>query len=330
MKDQGIDCLILKDRFNKEWALNQNIAGYVFITKQKIDIVASNAHRHELDQYDVEFASSREEYRQLLQEKAEKTSGEIKTDTESEKIEELFNAEKTDIIKELRKIKTSEEIKNIKKACRITSKAIENCRKTLFNGLNEYEAINNIHNYYTEKSVQDAFITNKSLTLVNANCLTAHAEPRERVIQEEDLVIVDSGCRVNKYCSDITRTYSKNPSKQKKQLFKDLKNIQETILDEIESGKPISQLVKIRDKLAEEKGYNPTEHIIYSLGHSIGVQVHEKPGLNRSNDEKLEEGMVLTIEPGLHVPEVGGVRIEDTIVVKENGCEILSKAEKEM
>lgn len=330
MQEEEIDCIIIKDRFNKEWLLNKNITGYVFITKQEISIIASNAHRHELNQYNPEFASTRDEYQQLLEEKAGEIQGEVKTDTQSEKLNELFNTEQTNIIQDLRKIKTSEEIDNIRKACQITSKAIENCRKTLFKSTNEYQAINDIHKYYAEHGVQDAFITNKSLTLVNANCLTAHAEPRQRIIQDEDLVIVDSGCRVNNYCSDITRTYSENPSKEKKQLFNDLKDIQQTILNKVEAGKPISKLAELRDELAKEKGYKPKKHIIYSLGHSIGVQVHEKPSLNKSNDQELEKNMVLTIEPGLHVPEIGGVRIEDTVVVKENSCETLSKLDKEI
>ena len=330
MKEEGINCLILKDRFNKEWALNKNITGYLIITQNKTSIIASNAHRHENIEYETEFAASREEYQQLLEEKAEEITGKVKTDTESEKLEEIFNAEPTDIIQELRKIKTEKEVEKIKKACQITSKALKNSRETIFNGKNEYEIINDIHKYYAENGVQDAFITNKSLTLVNANCLTAHAEPRKRTIQNQDLVIVDSGCRYQKYCSDITRTYSKNPSKQKKQLFKDLKDIQQTILEEVEAGKKISELVKLRDEMAEEKGYDAREHILYSLGHSIGVQVHEKPSLNRSNDEKLKEGMVVTIEPGLHVPGIGGVRIEDTVLVKEKGCEILNEVDKEL
>jgi len=309
MKEKGINCLILKDRFNKEWALNKNITGYLIITQNKTSIIASNAHRHENIEYDVKFAASREEYQQLL--------------------EEIFDAE-PDIIQQLRKIKTEKEIKKIKKACQITSEALENSRKTLFNGKNEYQAINHIHQYYAENGVQDAFITNKSLTLVNANCLTAHAEPRKRTIQKEDLIIVDSGCRHQKYCSDITRTYSKKPSKQKKQLFKDLKDIQQTILEEIKAGKKISELVELRDQMAEEKGYDAREHILYSLGHSIGVQVHEKPSLNHSNNEKLKEGMVVTIEPGLHVPGTGGARIEDTVLVKENSYEILNEVDKEL
>ena len=330
MKEKEINCIILKNRFNKEWAINKNITGYLFITQQKTSIIASNAHRHEIGEFDADFAASREEYQQLLKEKAEKITGETKTDTESEKLKELFDAEQTNIIQELRKIKTDKEIEKIKKACQITSKALKNCRKTLFNGKNEYEAINNIHNFYTENCVQDSFITNKSLTLVNANCLTAHAEPKKRTIQDKDLVIVDSGCRHQKYCSDITRTYSKNPSQKQKKLFNDLKDIQQTILNKVEAGKNINKLVELRDKMAEEKGYDTRQHILYSLGHGIGVQVHEKPGLNRSNDEEIQEGMVLTIEPGLHVPGIGGVRIEDTILVKENGCKILSKANKEM
>ena len=330
MKEEEINCLILKDRFNKEWAIGKNITGYIFITQNKVSIIASNAHRHENIEYDAEFASSREEYQQLLEEKAEEITGEVRTDSESEKMEEIFNAGFIDIIQQLRKIKTDKEIEKIRKACQITSKALKNSRETIFNGKNEYQAIKDIRKYYAENGVQDAFITNKSLTLVNANCLTAHAEPRKRTIQNEDLVIVDSGCRYQNYCSDVTRTYSENPSDEKKQLFKDLKDIQQTILEEIKAGKKISELVKLRDEMAEDKGYNTREHILYSLGHSIGVQVHEKPSLNRSNDEKLKEGMILTIEPGLHVPGTGGARIEDTILVKENSCEVLNEVDKEL
>jgi len=330
MKEEDINCLILTEEANITWALGKEIFGYVFITQDSISIIASNAHRHQLEDYDAEFAISRDEYVDLLEEKSEDHSGKVKTDKESDKLEEIFEAEATDIIQDLRKIKTNQEIENIKKACKITSQALANVKKRLFEGINEFEAVANITSYYAERGVQDAFLTNGGMSLVNANCLTAHAELRERKIQTRDLVIVDSGCRVNNYCSDVTRTYSQNPSEENKKLFQDVKEIQEKILEEIEAGKQITELVELRDKLAEEKGYDPTENILYSLGHSLGIEVHEKPSLNRSAEGKLGENMVIAVEPGIHVPGIGGVRIEDTVLVKENSCEILSSAPKNL
>jgi Xaa-Pro dipeptidase len=329
MQERGIDCLIITEEANFTWMLEKRISGYLFITQGRLELVAPRFYRYQTEDIDTEYAFRRKEYEEILEKKSEKFVGEIKTDTSSEKLKEIFGAEKTDLIQELRKNKTEDEVERIRKACEITDRNLNDIREKLFSGMDEFEAVAEINRFYAEEGVEEAFLTNGGQSLVQANCMEPHRPPTKRRIRPDDLVIVDSGCRYENYCSDITRTYCENPDEEQEQLFEDVKEIQEEVISMIEPGRTISELKQREIEMAEEMGYEPEKHILY-FSHCIGVEAHESPMINLENDDELEEGMVLTVEPGLHVPEVGGVRLEDTVAVTEDGYDVLSSAPKEL
>jgi Xaa-Pro dipeptidase len=329
MKKEGIDCLILTEEANFTWALEKRISGYLFITQGRLELVAPRFYRYQTQEMDAEYAFSGEEYEEILEEKAEKFVGDVKADTESEKLQEMFDATETDLVQELRKHKTDGEIDKIREACRITDEALLEIREQLFSGIDEFEAVAEINSFYAEKGVEEAFLTNGGQSLVQANCLEPHRPPEKRRIRPGDLVIVDSGCRYENYCSDVTRTYCEDPDEEQRQLFEDVKKIQKEVIDLIEPGRSISELKQKEIELAEELGYEPEKHILY-FSHCIGVEAHEQPTITHTTEGELEEGMVLTVEPGLHVPEIGGVRLEDTVAVTGEGYEVLSNAPKEL
>ncbi|MFB6100870.1 MAG: M24 family metallopeptidase [Candidatus Nanohalobium sp.] len=331
MREEGIDCLIVTQEENFTWAIGKRITGYMFLTQGRKEFVIPRFYRYETQDIDAEYVFSKQDYEEALEEKAERFAGEVRVDENSEKLEELFEAEETGILEDLRQIKTEEEVEKIRKACEITDEAQEYIGKKLFSGIDEFEAVAEINSFYSEKGVEDSFLTNGGQSLVQRNSLEPHRPPEKKEIKSDDLVIVDSGCRFENYCSDITRTYCENPSREQEQLFDDVKEIQEKIIEMIESGGEVSDLAEERDRMAEEMGYNLEENVLYTLGHGVGVEVHEGPGLSVSAEEvELEEGMVVTIEPGLHVPGIGGVRLEDVVLVTEDGCEVLSQSPKEL
>ena len=329
MRARDIDCLILTEEQNFTWALEKRISGYLFITQGRMELIAPRFYRYQTGEIEAEYAFSKKEYSQKLEEKSEKFVGNVKTDTESSKLEEMFGAEKTDLVHELRKKKTTEEIEKIRKACEITDEALKDTRSQLFSGIDEFEAVAQINTFYAEEGVEEAFLTNGGQSLVQANCLEPHRPPEKRKIQPQDLVIVDSGCRYENYCSDVTRTYCEDPSEEQRKLFEAVKKIQKEMISMIEPGRPIKELKKREIEMTEELGYDPEKHILY-FSHCIGVEAHEKPTITHETEGELEEGMVLTVEPGLHVPEIGGVRLEDTVAVTEEGCEVLSEAPREL
>jgi len=329
MKNRDIDCLILTEEANFTWALGNRISGYLFITQGRMELIAPRFYRYQIKDLEAEYAFSKKEYGQKLEEKSEKFVGNVKADTESEKLKEMFDAERTSLIEDLRRKKTSEEIDKIREACKITDEVLQHTKEQLFSGIDEFEAVAEINRFYADRGVEEAFLTNGGQSLVQANCLEPHRPPEKREIQPDDLVIVDSGCRYENYCSDVTRTYCEDPSEEQEELFQAVKKIQEEMISMLEPGRPIKELKQREIEMAEELGYNPEKHILY-FSHCIGVEAHEKPTITHETEGELEEGMVLTIEPGLHVPEIGGVRLEDTVVVTEEGCEVLSEAPREL
>ncbi len=329
MDNQDLDCLILTEPSNFIYAIGEEASGYLFITQEKVEIIAPRFYLYQLNNYDTEYAFSKKEYGKKLDKKAEKIKGKVAADTESEKLKEKFGAEKTDIITKLRRQKTPEEIQKIAEACKITDNALKNLRKDLFDGLTEFQAVNRLNKYYCEQGVTEAFLTNKGQSLVQRNCLKPHRLPTTQKIQKDDLVIVDTGARKDFYCSDVTRTYCENPSEDQIKLFEAVKQIQKEEIEMIEPGRPIKEVKQRELEMVKELGYNPDKHVLY-YSHCLGINVHEQPTLTHETEEKFQEGMIVTIEPGIHVPGLGGVRIEDTIAVTSKGGKRLSKAPKKL
>jgi len=329
MKKQDIDLLIVTEPSNFIYTIGEEASGYMFITQENLEIIAPRFYLYQLEDYKVDYVFSREEYRNEMEKKAEKYSGNIAADTDSEKLKKRFDAEKTDLLGEMRKIKTSKEIEKIQKSCRITDKALENLRPDLFNGLTEFEAASRLNTFYAEKGVTEAFLTNKGQSLVQRNSLRPHRPPEMKKIRPEDMVIVDTGARKDFYCSDVTRTYCENPSEKQIDLFETVKKIQEECIEIIEPGKPIKEVKKRELELVEELGYNPDKHVLY-VSHGIGIETHEPPKLTRETEGEFKEGMVVTVEPGLHVPSLGGCRIEDTVAVTSKGGKRLSKTARRL
>ena len=332
MEEEDIELLIISDSENILWASGMELSGYIFLTRDRAEAVLPRFYRYEdLSMFDdVSFGFKRSDYQELLDEKASKFSDlETGIDEENEKLQEKIGAEKTDLITEMRKVKTEKEIEKIRKACEITDNALEDLRKDLFSGLTEWDAVGKLKQFYIDREVQEAFITNEGESLVQRDSLRPHRGPVSEEIKDDDLVIVDTGARFENYCADVTRTYCENPSSEQEKLFEDVKEVQEEMINMMEAGRPIADVKQLELDMFREKGYNLEENVLY-YSHSIGVVAHESPTITHESEEDFREGMVVTIEPGLHVEGLGGVRLEDTVVVKENGAERLSRSPREL
>lgn len=332
MDREGLELLVLSDSENILWATGEEFSGYIFVTWDGVEALLPRFYRYEdLSMFDsVSFGFKRADYQELLGEKASEFSGlEAAIDEENEKLEDELDAEVTDLVMELRKVKTGEEIKKIVKACEITDDALEDLREDLFSGLTEWEAVGRLKKFYVDEEVEEAFITNEGESLVQRNSLRPHRGPESEEVEEDDLVIVDTGARYENYCADVTRTYCENPSEEQRKLFQDVKEVQEEMIDMMEDGRPIADVKQLELDMFEEKGYDIEENVLY-YSHSIGVVAHESPTITHESEEEFRDGMVVTIEPGLHVKGLGGVRIEDTVVVREDGAERLSKSPREL
>ena len=226
------------------------------------------------------------------------------------------------IIEKQRMIKDDDEIEYISKACEITDNCFEYILKYIKPGMTEKEIANEIELYFKERTDGLSFDT---IVASGENTSKPHAVPTERKIKEKDIITIDMGCKVNGYCSDMTRTFfvGEVPEEIKPIYDLVLKN-QLTVQEQYKDGASTRQLAKMVESDFKINGYD----LIHSLGHGVGMEIHETPYISYNIDSNLKENMVVTNEPGIYIPGKFGVRIEDTVKIEKNGCINLTKSEK--
>jgi Xaa-Pro aminopeptidase len=158
----------------------------------------------------------------------------------------------------------------------------------------------------------------------------AHALPGDRLISAGDLVVIDTGARVDGYCSDITRTFAAGePAAELRAIYDAVLAAQHSGLAAVRAGAHGRGDVDAAARaVIDDAGYG--ERFGHGTGHGVGLQVHEAPSLGRTRGDRLEAGMVCTVEPGIYIDGLVGVRIEDTVLVTADGCECLTMYPKEL
>jgi len=154
-----------------------------------------------------------------------------------------------------------------------------------------------------------------------------HARPSQRPIGKGEAVIVDFGGRYHGYCSDETVTlFAGDPPEELKKVYQVVKEAHDRALEVIRPGVGCREVDQAARSVIEEAGYGT--YFGHGTGHGVGLAVHEYPSITKDSPSELKEGMVLTVEPGIYLPGRGGVRIEDLVVVKEDGFELLTSLKK--
>lgn len=232
-----------------------------------------------------------------------------------------------DKLRKLRMIKDEKEISLIREACKLADYAVEVGCAEIKEGKTELEVVAAIEYELKKKGITDmSFAT---MVLTGANGASPHGTPGQTKIQKGDFVLFDLGVIVDGYCSDITRTvaYGEMNDKQK-EIYDTVLKAQLASIEASKPGVTCANIDLTARKIITDAGYG--EYFPHRLGHGLGIGVHEYPSLTETNDLQLEAGMVYTIEPGIYVPNIAGVRIEDDILVTKNGVEILTKFPKEL
>lgn len=226
------------------------------------------------------------------------------------------------IIEKQRMIKDKEELSNLRKACEITDNCFSYILSYIKPGMTEKQIANEIEEYYRERTDGLSFDT---IVASGENTSKPHAVPTDRKIQEEDIITIDMGCKYNGYCSDMTRTFfvGKVPEQIKPIYDLVLKNQNQT-LNEYKDGAVIRNITKM---VVNDFKLN-NHDLIHSLGHGVGLEIHEPPFINQNTDAPLKENMVVTNEPGIYIAGKFGVRIEDTVQITKFGCVSLTNSDK--
>ncbi|MCR4605284.1 MAG: Xaa-Pro peptidase family protein [Eubacterium sp.] len=156
-----------------------------------------------------------------------------------------------------------------------------------------------------------------------------HAVPQDKYLEKGELLTLDFGCIFKGYCSDMTRTIAiGEPDAKLLEIYNTVKKAQKFALDNLRAGMTGLEIDKLARDIIEEAGYG--KNFGHSLGHSVGLEIHERPGFSRKEKTVIEAGMVVSVEPGIYVEGVGGVRIEDLVAVTESGANNLAKSVKEL
>lgn len=218
----------------------------------------------------------------------------------------------------IREVKTKEEIKIIKQACQISSKSFEIFKKQLKAGMTEIEAAKLLESIMSENGGKGlAFDT---IMAFGKNTANPHHANSNLKLKKEMPVLVDFGCRYKGYCSDITRTFwfGKKPTQEFKHYFEAVFEAYTLASKALKAGKSAREM----DSLARnyfEDNFDAAKYFIHSLGHNLGLDIHERPILSQRDEGILKENALTTIEPGLYFKNKFGIRYEDTFLITKTG-----------
>jgi Xaa-Pro aminopeptidase len=230
-------------------------------------------------------------------------------------------------IEKLTMQKTPEELQLLRKAAEITDKTFSHILDIIRPGMTELDVSAEIT--YSHKklgALKDSF---EPIVASGWRGALPHGIASDKVIQHGEMITLDFGCMYEGFCSDLTRTIALgDPGDEMKKIYKVVFDAQHKALEAAKAGMTTRALDSIARDYITSCGYG--EHFGHGLGHGVGIEVHEMPGVSQRTNITLIPDSVVTIEPGIYIENLGGVRIEDDIVLKENGCEILNKSKKDL
>lgn len=229
-----------------------------------------------------------------------------------------------------RMVKDDGEVKAIRKAIRIAQSSFQELiaggAKGL-EGLAEREVAANLE--YLMRCAGADGASFETIVAAGPGSSQPHYRPGSRRLRKGDAVLIDWGARVGGYCSDLTRVlFLRRIPPKFKEIYPVVLEAQQRAVDAIRPGRRCSTIDAAAREVIDEAGFGP--HFVHSLGHGVGRDVHEAPALGRSVSLPLRRGMVVTVEPGIYLPGVGGVRIEDDVLVTPNGAKRLSSLSRSM
>ena len=225
------------------------------------------------------------------------------------------------IVEQIRMVKDKEEIIKMKKAAQITTESLKEVFEIIEPGVRELEIASELAYTMRKKGAQkEAFET---IVVSGERSSLPHGKPSEKKINQGELIIIDVGANYHSYNSDITRTIIiGRENKKQKKIFSIVSDAQKASLEFLKPGVKCKEVDFVARDIIAKKGYG--KYFGHGLGHGVGLDIHEIPRVSSNDDTILLPGMVVTIEPGIYLPEVGGVRIEDSVLITEEGYEILT------
>ena len=231
-----------------------------------------------------------------------------------------------DPVSELRRIKEPEEIERIRAAVKLTEESLEELVRSIKVGMSERELALRLEFIMREKGAEQ--VAFDLIVAAGENSALPHYQPGDRRVKKGDLLLFDIGAKLNRYCADMTRVFSVGePTAQAQEIYDMVLAANKAGIAAVSAGAAGKDVDAAARDLIAAAGHS--DHFRHGLGHGVGLEVHEGPGLSPLSEDTLQAGMTVTVEPGIYLPGFGGVRIEDLTVITKDGCEVLTSFPKE-
>lgn len=226
------------------------------------------------------------------------------------------------LMRSLRSIKSRSEQAVMRRAAGLADTLFSDITATVRPGMSEWEIRSFIRGRIDHLSQGESF---PCIVCVGSNASRCHHEPSDRILRAGQELLLDFGLVAGSYLSDMTRTvFYGRPSRELKKIHSIVLEANRRAVDAVRAGRKCRSIDAVGRRIIEKAGYG--RYFGHSLGHGVGLEIHEHPSFSIADKTILKPGMVMTVEPGIYLPGVGGVRIEDMVLVREDGCEVLTSA----
>jgi len=340
---EGADCVLITSDINRRYFTGMKSSAGVVIAfpgKAYLLIDFRYIEKARATVTDAEVIEAKKLYPQLMELLNKHDAKSIAIESETMTVKELNAYEHffsqmhfvhddslSTAISALRAVKDKDEIECIKKAQAIAEAAYDRILKFIKPGVTERETALALNRLMFELGAED--LSFDTIVLSGANTSMPHGVPSDKKIEEGEFVLMDFGAVYNGYHSDMTRTVCVGqPDDEMKKVYDTVLGAQLAALEAAKAGMTGSDLDRIARDIIEREGYGSC--FGHSLGHGVGMEIHEKPNASPNYKLPLNEGAIVTVEPGIYIAGRFGVRIEDFVILTENGCENLTKSAKSL
>jgi Xaa-Pro dipeptidase len=233
----------------------------------------------------------------------------------------------TDVLERQREVKDDDERAAIRQAQAITDAAFEQILDRFAVGVTEQQIARQLETLMMDEGAEG--LAFDSIVAFGENAAEPHHEPGHRVLEEGDVIKLDFGARADGYHADMTRTVAFGaPASELKKIHDIVRESQQAGIDAVKGGVIGKDVDAVSRGVIERAGYG--DRFVHSLGHGVGLEIHEGPSFAKSADDPVPTGAVVTVEPGIYVPGLGGVRIEDMVEVTDDGCVVVGTSSRDL
>lgn len=340
MKQENIGALLISNLYNIRYLANfTGTTGLILVTLDKAYFITDFRYTEQAAEEAVGFeikenkGSIFEEVAKIISDNELKTLGFEENDvtySSYRNLEKLLSCELqpvSNFVEDLREIKTDDEIEIIQKAIQIAEQAYEYILDFIKPGMTEIEVANELDFYMRKHGASG--VSFDTIVASGVRSAMPHGVASDKVIDQGDMITIDFGCYYKGYVSDMTRTFAMGePAEELKKIHAIVLEANKKVTEQARAGMTGAEVDAIARDYITAQGYG--DYFGHSTGHGIGLEVHEGPGVNSKNDKQLVENNVITNEPGIYIPGLGGVRIEDDLVIKKDGNVNLNSTSKEL